>query len=392
MDLDRANPDWQPAFLKWLTDGNWEFKAFDRIAGILESRVKGYVLRDREFSELVAEAIPAVLGNCDEMDFNAPGEAEAYSILHFLDRYHRFQINFRAILESGRWPRLDQRCVCIDIGTGPAPALFAISDFCRLISQFSVESGYDPLHEKHLSLDYVEQSEGFRNWLHGFTEFADTQFIQFGGVRSGVPFHHGTFRDFNKMEFSEPRYGLDIRGENWIRMPKDRKHRFNIVIASNFFTSAESVAKFGKKLQQAALYTKNRGLLIFVGAVSRSPQYREVYKHLDKLILGQDYCQGRYVGSFAKIGFPFPIQSYCWSDPIGKRLKRLLAMVLKVFKAHGVLEAIEPKTLAMLQRTVLPEYDREAQWELHSYNRQSQLKHYRRKRKQISKPLSTADT
>lgn len=388
MNLERANPAWQVDFLKWLTTGHWEYKVFHRIAAIVERHVRGFVLHDPEFSELVAKAMPAVLAHCDEIDFNEPGQAEAYSILHFLDRYHRFQINFRAILESGRWPRLDRRCVCIDIGTGPAPALFAIADFCRLISQFSVESGHDPLHEKHLILDYVEQSQGFRNWLHHFTEHAN---VQIEGVTWGVPYHHGTFRDFNAMEFSEPRYDLDIRGENWIRLPKDRKHRFNVVIASNFFTSVDSVAKFGEKLQQAALYTKNRGLLIFVGAVSNSSKYRDVYNHLDQLVLGQDYGQGRYIGSCAKIGLPSSMQSHRWSNRYGKRLKRLLAMVLNVFEAQGVLGAMKPETRALLERAIRPEYNHESQWELHAYNRHSRLKYYKRTRKKDSARLDATD-
>jgi hypothetical protein len=173
------------------------------------------------------------------------------------------------------------------------------------------------------------------------------------------------------MEFSEPRYDLDIRGENWIRLPKDRKHRFNVVIASNFFTSVDSVAKFGEKLQQAALYTKNRGLLIFVGPVSNSSKYRDVYNHLDQLVLGQDYGQGRYIGSCAKIGLPSSMQSHRWSDRYGKRLKRLLAMVLNVFEAQGVLGAMKAETRALLERAIRPEYNHESQWELHAYNRHS---------------------
>ena len=63
-----------------------------------------------------------VLEQCDQISYNENGVPEAYIILHFLDRYHRFQLIFMDMLKARCFP-IKETIAMIDIGTCPEPSM-----------------------------------------------------------------------------------------------------------------------------------------------------------------------------------------------------------------------------------------------------------------------------
>jgi len=101
----------------------------------------------------IGHQLESVLKNCDEISYEEAGTAEAYALLHFLDRYHRFQLVFENLDSLGLMPakKKEYPVDVLDVGTGPGPSMYALSDF------FSSKG------ESGFNIDYVEKSKQFRN-------------------------------------------------------------------------------------------------------------------------------------------------------------------------------------------------------------------------------------
>ena len=88
-------------FKKWLDTNDYLNKNF----ALMQEVVTEYLERafegsweDVDMQALICRQIPTVLSRCDEITYNEPGVPEAYILIHFLDRYHRFQLIFMDML------------------------------------------------------------------------------------------------------------------------------------------------------------------------------------------------------------------------------------------------------------------------------------------------------
>ena len=92
------------------------------------------------------------------------------------------------MLEKGTFP-IRETINVMDVGTGPGPSMFALSDMILLINLYLGEKG-SGRGISYINLDYAEQSEGFRQFMHHATEM-----IMAKGHESFVRFHFGTYRN-----------------------------------------------------------------------------------------------------------------------------------------------------------------------------------------------------
>jgi hypothetical protein len=107
-------------------------------------------LSERVFADQVA--LIGFVGNahltlcrCNDLDvqdengvsFDTPGVVPSYASWHFLERYLRFFEVFLRIVELGYFPLKTTNLKSIDIGTGPAPCIFALSDITAGLTEFS---------------------------------------------------------------------------------------------------------------------------------------------------------------------------------------------------------------------------------------------------------------
>lgn len=287
-------------FEKWVYENDLLYKNFV----ILKDTITEYLNKifDDNYNDLcenVYKNFEAVLAKCDEITYNENGVPEAYIILHFLDRYHRFQMIFMDMLKKGCFPIKEKVCL-MDVGTGPGPSLFAFSDMVVLIQRYEAEKiGQVTIDE--VVIDYVEQSNGFRQFLHMVTEF-----LLMKKEKCYVPFHHGNYYNAEDMQFlgwREIETGFFYNNKNMLinKYMLRAKKSFDMIIYSNFLTNIGTVKKFEKQIKNAIFYTKNKGVLVVVGGNPTNDKYIPVYDKLDEIVLKQKYCNNIYKGNCVKI-------------------------------------------------------------------------------------------
>jgi SAM-dependent methyltransferase len=329
----------------------------------LGSLVEGYLLRrmshDPEMGRAMASRLLDVYDNCDAISYDEPGTGEAYALLHFLDRYHRFQLTLDLLARNKLMPLRQGRTNVLDIGTGPGPSMFAVSDFyCERFGY--VDSSQAHRESPGFKIDYVEKSIEFRQWLHHFTEYANfyapTKRYWF------VPYHHGTFRDFGAIEFDEQMTSWD-QDDDGDYQPASyiRSHRFDLIILSNFLTNQSLVQKFKKELRACARFLRHNGILVVVGAPFN--KYRQIYDAISEIILGQGYGSRRFIAWCERVEIKPDVLSYRWGDAYGEQVKKLRRAVFAALEERYPKDLPE-KAARKLSASIKPENNGPIEWQV----------------------------
>ena len=126
--------------------------------------------------------------------------------------------------------------------------------FYSALIEYGRDKNIKVFSELKFELDYVEKISGFRNFLHHFTEIANDK----EPVTWKVPYHHGTFEEFEQITFDLIRYQWDLDDYGrFITKTVKVKHRYDMVIFSNFLTSVDQVKKLQNELQNCMRYIRN---------------------------------------------------------------------------------------------------------------------------------------
>lgn len=352
-----------------------EGRRFLELQRLLTKFLVRKIEQDRGAAGAIAAQIPNVLRSCDQITYEDPGTAEAYALLHFLDRFRRFQLIFCALDEVGLLPVKGARHVNIlDVGTGPGPSMFAASDFFSSHLPKSLEASSSVFFSKdpRFTIDYVERSAEFRNWLHHFTEFVN--YCAPSGHGWQVPFHHGTFRDFRSIEFNQPetrwRY---VDDGDLVFSTYIRKHRFDMVVFSNFLTSRDQVREYTKEIENCARYLRNNGILIVVGAKGTSSKYRDTYGEISKIVLTGLYSNHKFRARCERIELKNSVMRYSWSDPYGARLKQMIKIVYEALQMR-LGDALPHDVPQLLTKTLQPDYSKSIEWEVLVFKKRARPK------------------
>ncbi len=106
-----SQSDWTEDFINWINAKNLLFERYEHLVDLFHSYIIGSpdlflnpVLEDRDASSIIVRKFSDVLGNCNNISYDEPGEVEAYVILHFLNRYRRFQRVFEYLIKKGFMP------------------------------------------------------------------------------------------------------------------------------------------------------------------------------------------------------------------------------------------------------------------------------------------------
>ena len=325
-------------FLEWaaLNPVFWnDFYEKDRV-------VEAYYFNEKTKWENIHKNAWKVLNKCDKISFNAD-EVEAYGLFHFLDRYHRFQMIFGRLFQRGYFPTPKYPIDALDIGCGPAPSLFALDDFVRILKKYGECSENKRLQQLTIQMEYLERSEGFRSWLHRFQELTTS----LSGKTYSVPFHNGSFHEFQGLDFRRKKVDyrewlIDQIDEEFWQAGEDVdakyivdhvetqwKHlfRYNMIIMSNFLTDPSDIDRFQREIISSVYALRNFGVLVIVSGAT--PKYEEIINKLNNLLMGRSFNTKR-----AKGRMYFAIRRekmiHNWNDLYGgiltKNLKHYMAM------------------------------------------------------------------
>ena len=266
-----------------------------------------------EFWKGIIAELTNVIGKCDEIDFQKDEMAVAYAIWHFLDRYHRFQIMLQTLIDKGCLIYKECRYDVLDIGTGPSQTLFALSDY------FSELNCIDGSANIFLKSEYVERSEGFRNFLHRFVEFAMMK-----EKRYLVPFHFAKSTDAFNIPFNET-------VPSWYKRSRDIKikSRYDIVVFNNFLTNPDFMNTFTEQLKTICRFIRNNGLLIVIGARNQLPKYAEVYSIIQSIVLRR-FNHRKFFGYWSKI--VDREYDYKYDDQFGEELRKHYEHIVSFLK------------------------------------------------------------
>ena len=84
-------------FIKWLEDNNKLEIRFNEISDTLETYLEDY-LKKRKLD--ISKSFEEVLSKCNEIEYEDEEVVIAYIVMHFLDRFRRFQLNYKKIFEK----------------------------------------------------------------------------------------------------------------------------------------------------------------------------------------------------------------------------------------------------------------------------------------------------
>ena len=332
-------------------------KQFELMSEVLLSYVKQLTSSPDDLVAICSQ-FENVLRNCDQITYEEDGTAEAYALIHFLDRYHRFQLifleldKFNLIVEKqGEYP-----FEILDVGTGPGPSMFALSDF------------FASKNNQNFKIDYVERSNQFRNWLHQFTEYANYK------VRNkhfwSVPYHHGTFHDFKDISFNQHLLFHDIRADSgYIVRRYTQRHRYDLIVFSNFLTEVSQVKEFGSELYDCMKNLRNNGLLIVVGAKATSEKYEKVYSEIDRILLKSKFSNWKFIASCQKIDIDLSLK-YRWDDEYGSMLKKVLGIFYDQAKELPD-DVFSSKNKLDTSKVISESYNREISWQVTIYKKKA---------------------
>jgi hypothetical protein len=239
-------------------------------------------LSDRAEVRKFIAAWPCVMGSScnDARTYLVYENVLAYCHIHFLERYRRFYQVLERLYEIGHLPMRDSEVRVLDVGTGPAPCLYAFQDFYDQIRGFANFRRLTELHLNPPVLNCVEQSPAMERFMHHFSE------------RTLRPRPFGaTHRDFLKLDLSALRRASeeesrksqesdwDDPGVPWPFDPVDYKH--DLYIFSNFLTTREFAATARNQLLKIFYWLGPGQRLLIMG--SSAHQYDEIYDFINGL-------------------------------------------------------------------------------------------------------------
>jgi hypothetical protein len=252
--------------------------------------------------------------------------------------------------------------------------MYAISDFYTSLKE-KPKAVQENKENVGFSIDYVERSHEFRNWLHHFTEYVN--FCCPSKRSWEVPFHHGSFRDFKGLAFNQPiSYSYQKDDGEFVTRNRIDKYRFDVIICSNFFTTTEQVESYLVELKDCVRFLRNNGILIVVGAKSSSKKYSSVYEEISKAILSENYSNWKFIAKCEKLDFGNPVMGYSWADSYGERIKELIRDIYRKLQpiSNG---SISHEMIKILDNTIRPDYSNAIDWEVHVFRKQAKMRRRR---------------
>lgn len=296
---NQLRPTWKklllehaPAFLKWLKSNRIQQTSFSKLAKDLETYLfkfslhKNFYYTKREACEIFTSNLPVVLSNCDEDIYDDPFVADAYAYVHLLDRYRRFWDVLTALTVAGVLPMKDDGIDVLDVGTGPAPALYAVTDFYRALREYATQAECTFLNTPSPRLHCIESSKGMVHLMHVLSEIAKRQgpfsadFTQFDGLNLETERLEERAKRIRQAIQEDDAFDLEAQRIAYGNFWRDT-YRYNLCIFSNFLTQTDQVHQLETELRSVFNSLRAGGTVIIVGGTSI--RYQNIYSLIENL-------------------------------------------------------------------------------------------------------------
>ena len=161
-------------FLEWVQQSGAKRHALQNVGGSLLLFFQRWFLdgehgdrsveRARFFEQLVPTA-----QCCDQVLYDDVPTAAAYAFQHLLERYRRTWQVLEELMHHGALPFGRYGVNLLDVGTGPAPTIYAIRDFYGVLNDFADERNV-PIPPLFIEPAVVEPAHGMVLFMHNLSE------------------------------------------------------------------------------------------------------------------------------------------------------------------------------------------------------------------------------
>lgn len=244
---------------------------------------------------------PDILANCDQLAFDSDAETVAYLIWHLSDRYGRVLQVLDRLFLAGHLPLRRNRLSVMEVGAGPAPALFAVRDFYDDLRAFIATSELGVEVGPARILHAIDRGPAWSWLLHRFSEeLYATQGPDAEG--SVLPFRI-TYHDLEGFSVRrEHDAAIDgaaatiraefERSDDDISMHSARQFAiedgnyppsaYDLIVMCNFLTNTDITETFAAEIELLSTALSPGGLLVVIGAVGG--RYPAVYARLETIL------------------------------------------------------------------------------------------------------------
>jgi len=249
----------------------------------------------------VARSLPDVFRNCDALSFSHMSEAVAYAGVHLLDRYGRVMQVLEYLMVNGRLPLRKVGLKVLEVGSGPAPALYAVHDFYSILRDWPGRGSTEISEIKYA--DSLERGEAWDSILHHVSE----QLMVIRGKKQGaigLPFR----RSIDDLSGFDPqRRHQEAIAQHARKILSDFKSAdepissksafriayqdggsapsaYDLIFMCNFLTQPSMTQHYRTELQNLAKSLTPGGVLVVIGATGK--QYPEIYKEVFDIASG----------------------------------------------------------------------------------------------------------
>lgn len=289
---------------QWLRQSAEDFLAWSRASG--EAQMRASTLGEAiarvahpswhsDTSGAVARSLPEALRNCDALSFSQMSEAVAYAGLHLLDRYGRVMQILEYLMRIGRLPLRKVGLKVLEVGSGPAPALYASQDFYSMLRDWPDRGGTAIAGIKHA--DSLERGEAWDQILHHVSEHL--MLIRgHSQDASGLPFRR-SIEDFSGFDTQRRHHGAIAQHARAILSDFDSADEpislktafrmayqdggglpsaYDLVFMCNFLTQPSMTQHFRRELQKLSSALTPGGVLVVMGATGKP--YPTIYEEV----------------------------------------------------------------------------------------------------------------
>jgi SAM-dependent methyltransferase len=268
------------------------------VAGI--SSIAREHLADQSLAEAAVRQFPDVLRSCDSLEFDSAAQTVAYTIWHLADRYGRVTQVLDRLFELGHLPMRLRGATVLEVGAGPAPALYAIRDYYDDLlawiaaDELSIEAAPIRL------LASIDRGAAWSTLLHRLSEALWS--THWPRTETPLPFAISydnlvgfSVRDIHvegieqstrsiEAEFERSGEGISENAARQLALEDGfyPPSAYDLIIMCNFLTNVTFTERFEAEISELARSLTPGGLLIVLGGVGRD--YPEIYEKLRGII------------------------------------------------------------------------------------------------------------
>lgn len=273
-------------FIKWLSENDHGLNNLKIMAVTIKKYFTTFI-NTEEKALSFWQALPKVYSCCDNIEiYDKPCVVEAYTYVHFLERYWRMWDTLIKLTNEALLPMGSKGVSVLDIGAGPAPTIYAIQDFYIKMTEYGKIKSLNEF-KQNVKQTIIEKNTSMQRMMHTISEYSNRS----GPFCVDVP-------DFTAFNPQYLRYKIedDLVSEqfdsktgdycgtysrNEIHNISQREARYRFVIFSNFFTLKNRVETYTESVKTIFKDLKAGSVILIQGATNN--EYQKLYDDIVKI-------------------------------------------------------------------------------------------------------------